>query len=446
MKIVIAGAGDTGFHLARLLSIEQQDIVLIDTNVEVLEYAATHLDVQTIPGDSASLAVLQQAEISNASLFMAMTTSEKNNLVSCILAKKMGARQTIARVSNHEYLADDQRASFQELGIDALICPTQLAAQECLRLVQQSTVTDLFEFEQGTLTLAGISLDDSSPLVNLTFQEISDQHGGQFFRPIAIQRGDRTIIPQPDTVVRRHDHIYFFAKSKRMQEVLQIAGKNPVKVRNIMVVGGTELGMKTAQLLEQDYNVVIVDKDKERCKRLAKRLKKTLVIQGDPNNIELLKEEGLEKMDAFIALTPNSETNIVTSLLAEESGVHKTIALVDNMDYMRISQNIGVDTIINKKLIAANNVFRYVRKGKIEAIASLHGVDAEIIEFAIHKENRLTRKPLGELHLPDKAIVAGIIRDHDSLFPDEDSILQKDDKVIVFAQHEAISKVEKLFR
>ncbi|MDX1407723.1 MAG: NAD-binding protein, partial [Saprospiraceae bacterium] len=301
MKIVIAGAGDTGFHLARLLSIEQQDIVLIDTNVEVLDYAATHLDVQTIQGDSASIAILEQAEVGKASLFMGMTTSEKNNLVSSILAKKMGARQTIARVSNHEYLARNQRESFQELGIDAIICPTQLAAQECLRLIEQTTVTDLFDFEDGKLSLAGIALDDSSPLVNHTFREISDQHGGQFFRPIAILRGDRTLLPHPDTVIKRGDHIYFFAKSRQLQEVLQIVGKDPVKVRNIMIVGGTEVGLKTAQLLERNYKVVIVDRDKERCKRLAKGLQSALVIQGNPSNIELLKEEGLEKMDAFIA-------------------------------------------------------------------------------------------------------------------------------------------------
>ena len=446
MKIVIAGAGDIGFHLARLLSIEQQDIVLIDSSSEVLEYASAHLDVQIVQGDSASIGVLEKADVSKASLFLAMTTSEKNNLMSSILAKKMGARQTIARVNNQEYLSDVQRQSFLELGIDSIICPTQLAALECVRLIDQSTVTDLFDFENGKMTLAGIVLDDSSPLVNFTYSEISQRHSGQFFRPIAVMRGDRTIIPTPDTVIHRNDHMYFITQKKDMSDVLQIVGKSPVKVKNIMIVGGGEVGLKTAQLLEGAFNVVIVDKDKECCKRLARYLKKALIINGDPNNIELLKEEGLVKMDAFIALTPNSETNIITSLIAEDQGVFKTIALVDNIDYMRISQNIGIDTIINKKLIAANNVFRFVRKGSVEAIASLHGIDAEIIEFSIEKENRLTKRMLGELHLPERSVVAGIIRADESLFPDDNFILKKGDKVIVFAQHEAISQVEKLFR
>ena len=370
MRIIIAGAGDIGFHLARLLSHEQQDIVLIDMDEEVLHYAATHLDVSTISGDSASIKILQQAEVSKASLFLAMTTSEKNNLVSCILAKKMGARQTVARVTNQEYLTDEQRGSFCELGVDSIICPTQLAAKEVIRLIDQTTVTDLFDFEDGQLTLAGVLIDSSSPLVNFTIGEIQEQSGQQF-RPIALQRGDKTIFPTENTVIYRKDHLYFLTTRKQIDDVLQLVGKSPVKVRNIMIVGGTEIGLKTAQLLEDKYNVVIIEKGKNTCKYLASQLSSALVVKGDPSNMELLKEEGLERMDVFIAVTPNSETNIITSLLAEESGIVKTIALVDNVDYTHISQNIGVDTLINKKLIAANNVFRYVRKGNIEAIASL---------------------------------------------------------------------------
>ena len=445
MRIIIAGAGDIGFHLARLLSHEQQDIVLIDTDAEVLHYAATHLDVSTLFGDSASIKVLEQAEVSRASLFLAMTTSEKNNLVSCILAKKMGARQTVARVSNQEYLTTEQRESFCELGIDSIICPTQLAAQEVIRLVEQTTLTDLFDFEEGKLTLAGILIDSSSPLVNFTIGEI-EERSGQVFRPIALQRGDKTIIPRSGTIIHRKDHLYFLTPREQIKETLQLVGKNPVKVRNVMIIGGTEIGLKTAQLLENKYNVVIIEKNKNTCKRLASELSKALVVKGDPSNIELLKEEGLEKMDAFIALTPNSETNIIASLLSEDIGVEKTIALVDNVDYTHISQNIGVDTLINKKLIAANNVFRFVRKGKIEAIASLHGVDAEVIEFVIQKENRLTKYPIRKLHFPDEAVVAGVIRGVESIFPTGNTILAKGDKVIVLTQHKAIPVVEKLFR
>lgn len=446
MKIVIAGAGDMGFHLARLLSVEQQDIVLIDTNPEVLDYAATHLDVFTIHGDSASIKVLEEADVASARMFLAVTASEKNNLFCSILAKKMGAKYTIARVDNQEYLAEEQKTSFQELGIDTLICPDLLAAQECVRLVSEATVTDIFDFEEGRLSLAGIEIDDASPVANLTISEIGQKHKATFYRPVAILRGDHTIIPKPETVIHRRDHLYFFTPKKAVEEVVGIFGKEKLRVRNIMITGGDDLGLKTAQLLEEDYNVVIVEQNKEHCKRLTEALHRALIIKGDPSNIELLQEEGLEKMDALIALTPNSETNIITSLLAKEYGVRKTIAFVNNMDYTRISQSIGVDTIINIKLIAANNVFRFVRKGKIEAIASLHGVDAEIIEFVIQKDNRLTKTAIGDLRLPANTVVAGVIRDEEHIFPDDDFVMRKDDKVIVFAQHSAISRVENIFR
>ena len=213
-----------------------------------------------------------------------------------------------------------------------------------------------------------------------------------------------------------------------------------------MIVGGTDVGQTTAQLLEKDYNVTIVDQSKETCKHLAENLDNTLIIKANPGNVELLKEEGLENMDAFIALTPNSETNIITSLMAEDAGVFKTIALVDNTDYTHISQNIGVDTIINKKLIAANNIFRFVRKGKVEAITSLHGVKAEIIEFIIQKNNRITKYRLKDLHFPYKAMIGGVIRGEESLIPDGNFQLQLHDKVIVFTLPEAISKVEEMFR
>jgi trk system potassium uptake protein TrkA len=445
MKIVIAGAGDMGFHLARLLSVEQQDIVLIDINAEVLDYAATHLDVITIQGDSASIQVLKNADVGSASLFLAMTTSEKNNLMSSILAKKMGAKYTVARINNQEYLAESQKDTFQELGVDSLICPALLAAKECVRLVAEATVTDLFDFDEGRLSLAGIEVDDSSPVANHTVEEIAARHG-TFYRPVAILRGQKTIIPKPSSNVHRRDHLYFVAPKKEIEDVLQIFGKEIVRVRNVMITGGNELGLKTASLLEDNYRVVIVEENKEYCRQLTAVLNRALIVKGDPSNIELLREEGLDHMDAIIALTPNSEANILTCLLAKDHGVHKTIAFVDNIDYARISQGIGVDTLINMKLIAANNVFRFVRKGQIEAIASLEGVDAEIIEFVIQKDNRLTKTAISDLHLPQNAVIAGVIRGKQHFFPDRDFVMQKDDKVIVFAQYGAISRIEKIFR
>ncbi|MCB0705064.1 MAG: Trk system potassium transporter TrkA [Saprospiraceae bacterium] len=446
MKIIIAGAGDIGFHLAELLAYENQDIILIDTNPDVLSYAATHLDVMTLRGDSSSIEVLETAEAGNADLVLAVTTSEKTNLITAILAKKMGARQTIARVTDSSYLREDQRETFKELGVDSLISPRQLAAREIRRLVDQCTFTDVFEFENGKLSLVGATLDAQSPLVNRRLDEIHQIEIDVALRPIAILRGHRTIIPRGGTVLLKNDHVYFITKKGDSDKLEHFLGKKKMTVKKIMIVGGTGLAYETAKQLEKDYQVTICDPDKERCKKLAEILENTLVIQGKAGNIDLLQEEGLSSMDAFIALTPNSETNIISSLTAKNHGVFKTIAQVENKEYVHISQNIGVDTLINIKLIAANNIFRFVRKGKIEAITSLNGVDAEVIEFVVHKTNQLTRKPLKDLHFPEKALIGGIIRGEESLLPDGDFQLQVDDKVIVFTLPEAISRVEKLFR
>lgn len=446
MKIVIAGAGDVGFHLAELLAYEDKDIVLIDTDQDVLDYASTHLDVLTIKGDSGSPTVLERADVERANLFLAVTTSEKTNLVSAILAKKLGARQTIARVNSVEYLTEENKEMFRELGIDTLISPQELAAAEITRLLQQCSFTDIFEFENGKIALAGITLEEGSRLINVPLSNFKQFCTVDNVRPIAVLRGHQTIIPHGDTVLRRGDHVYFITKRANIDDLNELVGKRKVKLKNVMIIGGTPLALATAKRLEQDYNVTLIEKDKDVCKELADALKNTLIIHGDPSNINLMEEEGLSRMDAFIALTPNSETNIIASLTAKNFGVYKTIAQVENKEYTHISQNIGVDTLINKKLIAANNIFRFVRKGRIEAITSLHGVDAEVIEFVVTKSNQLTKKNLRELHFPQTALIGGVIRGEESLIPNGDFRLEINDRVIVFAMPEAIGKVEQLFR
>ena len=446
MKIIIAGAGDVGFHLAEMLAYENQDITLIDRDQEVLEYAATHLDVLTIKGDCASIDILTQAEAGRARIVLAVTTNEKTNLMAAILAKKLGAKQTIARVNKQEYLQPSQRAIFEELGVDNLISPVFLAADEIRRLVKQAYFTDIFEFEDGRISLVGITLDESSPLIGIPLQDIHEFTDEVDLRPIAILRGHRTIIPRAETLLRSNDHVYFITKKNHIDNLRRIVDRRQVNVKNVMILGGTELSQATAKRLEKHYNVTLVAKDRECCKVFSEELPNTLVINGDFSNFDLLVEEGLDNMDAFIALTDNSETNIIASLTAKNHGVYKTIAQVENKEYVHISQNIGVDTLINRKLIAANNIFRYVRKGKVEAITSLHGVDAEVIEFVVQKNNQLTRKPLRDLPFPDSALIGGVIRGEESHLPDGDFQLQVEDKVIVFTLPEGIAKVEQLFR
>ncbi len=446
MKIVIAGAGDVGFHLAELLSTQEQNITLIDLDEEVLHYASTHLDVLTLYGDASLFSILEQAEIANTDLVLAVTTSEKTNLITAILAKKMGARQTVARVNNPEYLASGQKQVFKEMGVDSLISPEKLAAEEIKRLLSQCSFTDVFPFEEGKLMLVGLTLQTTSPIIDKPLAELNRPDGGQMqVRPIAVLRGKETIIPRGDTMLRANDHVYFISRPQYLQKLEAFLGQHHKEVRKVMILGGSDLATTTARLLENLYDITFVEPDKTRCKKLADSLSNTLIIHGAADNIELLKEEGLEQMDAFIALTPNSETNIVSCLMAKSNEVPKTIAQVENREYIYLSQNIGVDTLINKKLIAANNIFRFVRRGQVEAITGLHGVDAEIIEFVIQRESKLTKHPLREIKFPEGSLIAGIIRQEESIIPDGNFQLKLNDKVIVMGRPNSIPKLEQMF-
>ncbi len=445
MNIVIAGAGDMGYHLAEQLSYDNKDITLIDTDREVLEYVASKLDVLTVQGDSTSFEVLQQANVARASMVLAVTTSEKTNIVTAVLAKQLGAKRVMARVRNHSYLNPENVNYFNNLGIDNLISPTMLCSREIFNMIENSSFTEVFDFGGGKLNIVGITLDQYNPLVN---QRIMDTKTNPIFediRIIAILRDQKTIIPRGSTIIRNNDHVFFISNKKNTESIVEVLGQKKVVIKNVMIIGGDDMALTTALRLEDHFRVTLVNKDKERCKWLAENLKNTLVINGDYKNIELLVEEGLEQMDAFLALTESSETNIITSLTAKNHGVYKTIAHVDTREYIHISHSIGVDSLINKKLVAANEISRFLKKGTVDAVSGIYGVDAEFIQYSVSKINRLIKKPLRELHFPDSAIVAGVIRGEQVFIPDGDFMLQMDDKAIVLALPEAKMPLEKLF-
>lgn len=446
MRIIIAGAGDVGFHLADLLSIENIDIVLIDLDQEVLDYAGSHLDVLTIKGNCSSPSILTQAKVKGADLFIAVTTSESTNLIAAILSKKMGAKKTIARIDNREYLSEESKASFESLGVDIVLSPKSLAAKEIHRLVGMCSFSDHFEFENGKLVLVGLILRLDSPILDIPLQDISSLQTDTHLRPIAILRGTQTIIPRGDTILRKNDHVYFITQHQNIEQLESYLGQEKAPIKKIMIIGGEALGAYTAKLLEKEYNVTLVVKDKKRALELAEYLDNTLIIRGDYSNTEMLINEGISDMDAFIALTRNSETNIITSLTAKKKGVFKTIAQVENSEYIHLSQEFGISSLINKKLIAASNIFRFVRKGKVEAIANLHGVDAEIIEFNVPHNSRITRKPIKDLNFPRMSFIGGVIRGEESIMPMGDFKIEAEDKVIVFTLPEAIPRLEKLFK
>lgn len=446
MNIVIAGAGEVGFHLAQLLVNEDQNITLIDTDEELLANAANSLDVKVIVGDVSSINILEEAKLGIAKLFIAVTTNESTNLLSCILAKKMGVKKTVARVKNSEFLELSQKEYFKSIGIDNLFSPRYLAAKEVKRLISRVSATDVFEFEDGKISIIGFTADNASPLINKSFRQLYKLASDQHFRVIVVLRNSKTFIPKSTDMILPGDHLYLSTDVSDFAQVNTLVGKTLKEIKNIMIIGDTPIAKDTAELLENDFNVKVVLKDSAKCKAFTKDFKNARIIKGDPSNTQLLLEEGLDHMDAFIALTSNSETNILSSLMADSNGVYKTVALVDNPAYTHLSQKIGVDTIINKKLLAANNIFRYVRKGKIEAIASFHGVEAEIIEFTIHKENQLVKKTLKELNFPEGMIVAGVIRNDVGMIPNASFNFRLGDKVIVFALQEVMKRVESIFK
>jgi trk system potassium uptake protein TrkA len=445
MKIIITGGGEVGYHLAKMLAGENQDIYLIDENQKRLNYIETHIDVYTILGDATSIDVLKEANVDQCDLVIAVTSSEETNLLVSILAKKFGAKRSIARINNQELLLPENIAVYHDLGVDDLISPIQLAAQEIKSLILKSAFTDNLEFEGGKLSVIGISVGDESPLKNKTITESAHLNPNLTFKPIALHRKEHTIIVKSDTKILENDILYFVTNPESVDLIMNICDKRCFDIKDIMILGGSSIGLAAAKLLEKDYRVILVERDADRCSALAGKLKNCLVVNIDGRDVKALEEEGLGDMDAFVAVTADSESNIMSSLVAKNHDVKKTIARVENIDYIHLSQNIGIDTLINKKIIAASNIFKYVRKGEISAVGSLHGVDAEIIEFNVKAGSKVTKKTINRLGFPKTANIVGVIRDDFGFIPFGNFQLQDGDKAVVFSLTESINKIENFF-
>ena len=445
MRVIIAGVGNVGFHLAKLLSQEGQDIVLIDKVADKLKQASNSVDAATIKGTSTSYSVLEEAGVADADLLIAVTSSEEANIATAIIAKHLGAKRTIARISNTEFLYQKDKLNLKHLGIDDVISPESLAAREIKRLLKEVAVTDSFEFEKGLLQLIGVNIDSKSPLKGKSMLEVANINPDQSFMTVAILRENETIIPYGDTCFEENDHAYFIAQPDGVEKLLFLTGKKKEGVKNVMILGGSRVGFHAAKLLSARYNVKIIERNAQKCFDLADQLPDAMVINGDGRNVELLEEESINEMDAFVAVTGDSETNIISCLVAKKMGVKKTIAMVENMDYIHLSQSIGVDTLINKKLIAANFIFRHIRQGEIVSIASIHGVDAEILEFEVQETSKITRQELRNLDFPKAAIIGGVIRDGKGLTTPGNFKFEPKDRVVVLSKLECIKKVEEYF-
>lgn len=448
MKIIIAGAGEVGFHLAKLLSFESQDITLIDTNKDSLAYAENHLDIRGVRGDASSIKILKNANVDKADLIIAVTGLETTNITICVLANEMGAKQSIARISNTEFIVNEEHIGFKKFGIDELISPELLAANEISLLLNQAAFTETYEFENEALIMVGTTLRKGSPFVGKTIREAALIEPSLKFMPIAIQRKATqfTIIPRGSTLFKEGDEAYFVTTKQGTELLSKIIGKERKKIKDVMILGGSKIGFNTAKdLCSKSFNIKIIERLEDRAFDLADNLPKALIIHGDGRNVELLEEENLYDMDAFIAVTGNSETNIISCLMAKSKGVDKTIALVENMDYFQLSHSIGVDTLINKKLLAANSIFRYVRKGEVLAMTKLGNMNAELLEFEVKYSSKVANTAIKDIDFPRAAIIAGVVRGEVGMIPLGDFKIQPADKVVVCSLPKSIVQVEKLF-
>jgi len=446
MKIVIAGAGAVGTHLAKMLSHQDHDIILLDNDEEKLKEIDSHLDLLTIVGSSASLKDLREASVKKADLFIAVTQSETTNITSTILAKKLGAVKTIARIDNQEYLIPENKEYLQSLGIDELIYPEKLAAKEVISYLSRSGTRQMYEFSGGRLLLYGIKISSKSILMDKTMAEVAEMTADVDFRAVAIKREDTTIIPRGHNRFSRGDLVFVISKPESIEKVMLLAGKQKYEIKNAMILGGSRIGQKTAMELGKKINLKLLEIDKEKSLKLADRLQDTLVINGDGRDKELLKEEGIHKMDAFVAVTGNSETNILACLLAKKMGVKRTIAEVENIDYIDLADNIGVGTMINKKLLAASYIYRFTMDADVQHCKWLTVSEAEVMELSAKEGSKITKGKLSEIDFPDDANVGGVIRGNKSIIATGDVQIQVNDKVVVFTLPSAIKKVEKFFK
>ena len=445
MNIIIAGDGEMGSHLAKLLSDEDHNITLINPNQDFLEEVSNDADILTLQGDAVKLSILQLAGIEKADLFISVMHIENPNVVACILAKRLGAKRCIARVSNIENLEPANKKLFKELGIDNLVSPERIAAIEIIRLVKQTAADEIFEFSEGKLSLFSIKLDERALVINKSLQEIVRERGEMGFRAVAVVRKGETIIPNGNTRFQLGDLAYMITKPEGIPQILKMGGRNKEKMNNVMVVGGGRIGSNVALNLEEQLNLKLVEINRDRCFELSDQLQNTLIINGDIRDLSLLEDENISSMDAFISVTRDSETNILTCLLAKKYGVKKTIALIENIDFIDVAHNVGIDTIINKKLIAASYIERFAQGQGIKSLKMLSGVDAEVLELVAAESSYITSKKILHLDLPNDAIIGGLIRNGEAIITRGSTTIKPGDKVIVFSLPSCVRKVNKLF-
>lgn len=445
MMIVIAGAGDMGTHLAKMLSGNGHDLTVIDVDTKALNEVSNFVDVQTIEGDITQFSVLRKAGVRKSDLFIAVSSVENDNILAAVMAKQLGTRKAIARIDTNEYLEPNSKEIFIDMGIDYLFYPEQIAAREVINLLGHTSATEYMDFAGGKLSMVAFKLELTSKLLGRKVRDAEMSEDDLEYRTVAIVRGSRTIIPGPDDRYEEEDMIYAVARHTHSKALAELSGRREVNISKMMILGGSRIGVRVAKELQNDVDIKLIDYNAEKADALAEQLDKVLIINQDGRDTEAMMEEGLYDMDAFVAVTGRSETNILAAMLAKRMGVKRVVAEVENINYISLAESIGVDTIINKKLVTASNIFRFTMTNDVQAIKCLTGSQAEVLEFIVKPNAPATKNRISELGFPSDAIIGGVVRGDKVFIAMNDTQITPYDRVVVFSMPDAVVRVAEFF-
>lgn len=446
MKIIIIGAYAIGTHLARLLSRNNDDITIIDDDGERLAQIGSDFDLMTMEASPSSINTLTDAGVAAADLFISVTPSQSLNINTCIIAHALGARKTVAKISDAEFTAEDKKEFFKRLGIDELIYPEILAARDIISGLKMSWVRQRWDVHDGALVMLGIKLREACEILNKPLREISGPNDP--YHVVAIKRGTDTIIPGGNDKLELYDLAYFMTTRQYIPYIRKIVGKEHyVDVKNVMVMGGGTTAVRAVQTMPEYMDVKVIEMNTERCEYLNDILDndKTLIINGDGRDIPLLTEEGIKNTQAFVALTGNAETNILACLTAKRLGVRKTVAMVENLDYASMAESLDIGTIINKKAIAASRIYQMMLDADVMNVTFLMSANADVAEFIPKEGSKVTRKPVKDLGLPPGMTIGGLVRDNVGMLVSGNTQIQAGDSVVVFCHGQNMKKIERLF-
>lgn len=442
MKIVIAGAGEVGMHLAKLLSFEEQDIIVIDEDAEKLDLLDSSYNLMTVKGSPTSFYAQKDANVQNCDLFVAVTPSETTNLVACSIAKGLGAQTTVARISHYGFMDPANKKTMIRMGVDRLIYPEYLAAAEIITALEHSWVRNWFELHEGQIILVGVRIRDNAPLAGKLLKDVG---ASGKLHISAIRRNRETIIPRGNDSMESGDVLYITATRENIDEVIRMCGKEQEKIKKVLIMGGSKIAIRLTDMAKGRYKFTIIDNNKDVCMNLPEKCPDAHIIHGDARDPEVLAEAGIDNCDAFVALSPSSETNILTTLSAKEYGIKKSVAEVEDMQFISQAEALGIGSVLNKKLLASSTIFQLLLDSDTSSSKCLALSDAEVAELEVRPNAKITKAPVKDLNLDRSMTLAALIRNGKGMLVNGNTMFMPGDKVMVFCLTGALHKVERLF-